>query len=434
MLDGGFRAEGEVRLLQAELGGLSCAGAAFRNANRSALNLAGAKIAGAVRLSNGFRAEGEVRLEGAEVGGSLICDGGVFLNETGRALNAEGAKIGLAVLLRKDPNEASSPRFKARGEVRFFAAQIGRTLACDGASFAKPNAIALNAEQAKIGGPVLLRATGLPGPSASPFEAEGEVRLFGAEIAAALDCAGGRFTNLNGVALNAVGAKIGGSVGLQNGFCADGEVRLISARIGGGLSCEDGTLKNAGGRALNLEGAKIEGWVLLRSRGVSTSFAAEGEVRLFGADIAAGLDCSGGSFKKPKGFALHAEGVKIGGATLLRKNLGGPAFKAEGEVRLFRATIAASLDCVGGLFDNPSGVALNAEASKIGGGVLLRKYLTEPFAFAAEGTVTFFGAEIAGSLDCCGGRFKPPRAKKGLQLRRTSGNRAASPWTSRARK
>src|ERR1700751_2997599 len=82
------------------------------------------------------------------------------------------------------------------------------------------------------------------------IHAEAEVRLFAAEIGASLDCRGASFNNSGGTALNAEGAKIGGGVHLNNGFVAKGEVRLYRAETGGSLICDGGKFKNRGKRAL----------------------------------------------------------------------------------------------------------------------------------------------------------------------------------------
>ena len=55
------------------------------------------KTAGGVFLTNGFRAEGEVRLLGADIGGQLGCTGATFSNPTGDALSADGLKTAGAV-------------------------------------------------------------------------------------------------------------------------------------------------------------------------------------------------------------------------------------------------------------------------------------------------------------------------------------------------
>ncbi len=59
-----------------------------------------------------------------------------------------------------------------------------------------------------------------------------------------------------------------------------------------------------------------------------------------------------------------------------------------------KAEIGGSLDCDGGRFKNAKSAALNAERAKISGAVLLRD------GFESEGEVRLQGAEIGGSLEC----------------------------------
>jgi hypothetical protein len=84
----------------------------------------GAKIDGSVFLRNHFKAEGEVRLIGATIGGNLECDGAQLSNSNGKALNIERAKIGGCVFLRNG--------CKAEGEVRLLSATIGKGLIIHG--------------------------------------------------------------------------------------------------------------------------------------------------------------------------------------------------------------------------------------------------------------------------------------------------------------
>ena len=424
-LNDNFSAEGEVRLLNADVAAnVDCWGSKFQNpANGEipggglALNAEGATVGGHVFLRYNFSAEGEVRLFNAKIGGDLDCGDSKFQNSanakipgSGVALNAVGAKIGGHVFLRNN--------FSAEGEVRLFNMDVAGNLDCGGGKFQNPanakipgSGVALNAESAKVGGPVFLR---------NNFSAEGEVRLFNADVAGNLDCEGGKFQNPanaqipgSGVALNAEGAKIGGPVFLRYNFLAEGEVRLFNAVVAGNLDCGGGKFQNpanaqipGSGVALDAEGAKIGGPVFLRY-----NFSAEGGVRLFNAVVAGNLDCSGGKFQNPanaqipgSGLALNAEGAKIGGPVFLRNN-----FSAEGEVRLFNADVAGNLACSAGKFQNPanakipgSGLALNADGAKVGGSVFLNNN------FSADGAVRLFGAEIGRSLDCSSGKFQNP--------------------------
>src|SRR5439155_573020 len=75
------------------------------------------KVQESVYLRDGFKAEGEVRLLGATIGGDLVCDGAQFSNPNGDALSADGVQIKGSAFLRNG--------FKAEGEVRLFGATIG---------------------------------------------------------------------------------------------------------------------------------------------------------------------------------------------------------------------------------------------------------------------------------------------------------------------
>ncbi|MGD1212513.1 MAG: hypothetical protein ABR973_14285 [Candidatus Acidiferrales bacterium] len=77
------------------------------------------------------------------------------------------------------------------------------------------------------------------------FHATGEVRLIGAQIGGDLDCRGAVLHNPaqakaenGGTALLADGAVVKGSVFLNQGFQAEGTVRLVGAQIGGDLVCD----------------------------------------------------------------------------------------------------------------------------------------------------------------------------------------------------
>jgi hypothetical protein len=427
-LKSGFFAQGRVQLLAAKIGGsLECDGGRFLNpANAAitesgmAINAEAIKVNGSVFLRNDFLAEGQVRLFRAEIGGDLSCDGGKFQNPptagvpgSGMALNAEAIKVTGSVLLRNG--------FAAEGGVRLFAAQIGRNVECDSGKFQNPASAeipgggwALHAEAIKVSGGVFLR---------NNFSSEGNVSLFGAEIGGNLSCDGGKFQNPptagfpgSGMALNGEGIKVTGAVLLRKDFSAEGEVRLFGAEIGRNFSCDGGKFQNppsaetpGSGMALNAEAVKVAGSVLFRN-----NFLAEGRVRLFAAHIGRSLECDGGKFQNPvnpaipgSGMALHAEAIKVTGGVFFRNN-----FSAEGQVWLFGAEIGGNLICDGGKFMNPpkaevtgSGMALHAEAIKVTGTVLLREN------FSAQGQVRLFAAQIGGNFSCSGGKFQnPPKA------------------------
>ena len=265
-------------------------------------------------------------LEGSRVGENRVGEKG----KTPMAIVADGAKISGDVLLRKDRKENGKP-FQAFGEVRLFGVTIGGDLDCAGGEFRNEGGDALSADLAKIGGSVNLR---------EGFQAFGEVRLLGATIGGNLDGVGGEFRNEGcddqgnpRKALSADGAKIAGDVRLREGFRAFGEVRLLGATIGGDLDCVGGEFRNEGRDALSADGAKIAGEVGLRE-----GFQAFGAVRLRGATIGGNLSCTGGEFRNEGGYALNAGGIEITGSVFLRE---GCLF--EGIISLVEAEIGRHL-------------------------------------------------------------------------------------------
>jgi uncharacterized membrane protein len=364
----GFRAEGEVRLLGAEIGGqLVCNGAQFSNPKGNALSADQATIRGGVFLTEGFRAEGEVRLLGAEIGGQLACQGAQISNPEGNALSFDLATIRGSVFLKDG--------FRAEGQVRLLGAEIGGELALNSAQLSNPKGDALSADEATIHGGIFLR---------DGFRAEGHVRLLGAKIGGQLSCEGAQLNNPESNALSADGATIRGGVFLTEGFRAEGEVRLLGAEIGGQLVCNGAQFSNPEGDALNVDHATIRSGVFL-----TEGFRAEGEVRLLGAEIGGQLLCTGAQFSNPEGDALNLDHATIRSVVHLTDG-----FRAEGEVRLLGAEIGGQLACIGAQLRNPKGDALSADGATIHGGVALSASIS--------GRVSFFGARIAEALFLCG--------------------------------
>jgi len=127
---------------------LDCEGAQLSNLEGRALSAEGTKVGGSVFLRNGFKAEGEVVLMGATIGGNLDCAGAQLSNPEGTALIADGTKIRGNVFLTNG--------FKAGGEVRLVGATIGGDLDCTGAQLSNPEGLALRTDGTKIAGRVFL--------------------------------------------------------------------------------------------------------------------------------------------------------------------------------------------------------------------------------------------------------------------------------------
>ena len=215
------------------------------------------RVAGDVLLRDGLRASGEVRLLDAKIGGNLDCSGGIFENNGQNALLADRAQVAGSLLLCnmivQGPNDIR--KFHAIGEVRLLGAEIGSNLDCRGGKFENAGGDALSADGAKVTGNIFL---------GNSFHAIGTVSFIGAEFGGQLNCSGGIFENKNGNALAADQAKIKGSTFLDKGFHAVGEVRLSGTETGGQLSCARGTFENESGSALVAERASIGGILDLR--------------------------------------------------------------------------------------------------------------------------------------------------------------------------
>jgi len=334
-----------------------------------------AAIKGCIVLKEGFHSTGPIELSGVQIGGNLECNGGKFNNPPKRGIQTSGD--------------------------------------------------AINAENAKIVGDVLLR---------DGFSAFGSVWFSGAEIGGNLECWGGQFKNpplkghkkggaaQSGMALNAGSIRVQGDVLLSEGFHAKGTVIFDGAQIGGGLDCEGGKFENPAlkdindsGTALTAMCANVTGDVILRYL-----FFAKGEVNLNGTQIGGNLDCDNGKFENPpsvdsdsSGTALTAENVRVGGDIFLRgESPAGGEFSAKGEVNLDGAQIGGVFDCDGGRFENPaifgiedSGTALKARSIRVNDSIFLGG------GFSAIGAVDLDGAQIEGILECEHGTFESTSQK-----------------------
>jgi len=105
----GFISHGEVRLIDATIGGkLDCCNGRFSPENGRAINANGVKASDAL-LCNGFEAVGEVNLVGGIISGLLDCEDGKFINPQGDAIAADSIKVAGSIYMRKG--------FKAEGKI-----------------------------------------------------------------------------------------------------------------------------------------------------------------------------------------------------------------------------------------------------------------------------------------------------------------------------
>jgi hypothetical protein len=296
-LMGGFVAIGGVALDTAHVAGdVVARGAKIGAGEGDAISAQAARFDGVVIFGDGFIAVGIIWLVGAHIAGTLDMNGARLVNRvddgSGVVLAADTARIGGSLLLRAG--------FIAEGAISLRGARIASSLECDGASLTNATAdgsgIALAADHSVINGAVLLR---------NGFAASGAISLIGAKIDGNLECDGARLSNAtadgSGVALAAENAVIGGAVLLRHGFTAHGDISLLGATIGSNVECCGASLENwpaSGSReTLRLTNAEIAGDVLLNH-----GFTSLGYVSLWGSKIGRDLDCSTATFIGPSPF------------------------------------------------------------------------------------------------------------------------------------
>lgn len=247
ILDDGFEAFGCVWLAGARIGGrLQCDGAQFLNrsedGNGQALVAADAHVAGAVCLRGKFKAEGQVNLLGARIGGDLDLTGGWFRNDCGPALILGNAEIAGQVL----------GGAKIAGQLAAQGARVGRNFDLRGAEIAHPISgrekfgRAIDAANLSVGGAALLQGANV----------KGEVFLADARIAGYLAFGGGRFIHPGGWAIRAPNLRVGGNLTFKiadNGYAPHGQktvieggVKLDRAQIEGALAWANLELRGPG--------------------------------------------------------------------------------------------------------------------------------------------------------------------------------------------
>jgi hypothetical protein len=173
LLDGDFKAIGEVHFLGVGIGGdLQCSGGTFAPTKYEALTCDGADIKGDMLLDHGFTATGEVRLLGAQIGGNLSCSEGRYEPIGNDALSFDGALVKGDVLLDES--------FIAKGTVRLHGARIRGDLSCRNGVF-EPKwnyRHALSCNRAAIDGALFLDHS---------FASKGSVNLTAASVGSLAD-------------------------------------------------------------------------------------------------------------------------------------------------------------------------------------------------------------------------------------------------------
>ncbi len=421
-----FESHGTISIASARVGGDIDATAAHlevaHNDQSVAFHAPGIRVDGNVRLRSRFTSVGAINLVGARIRGVLDLDNcRIDSGDRDSALRLDRAHIGGSVFIRTNPNDPHvltrsavqsgtdtvSPDVKAEisGSLFLQAVRIGGYLLCNGAHLTNPNESAIDISGAHIDGNVELCNTHISGC----------LRCQNSDIGGSLDCTGARFSDPKAMegdlySIGGVCTHVGRDMLLRHGFCATGSVNVAQATVGGRLDCTNGHFLNENRVALAAGWTKIGGSVLLMTntheRGGDRGFQARGKVDLHGSTIAGSLDCNAGHFENRREIALYASRLHISGSVCLHNG-----FLSEGRIVLVGASIGGDLMCRGGAFYNPRGVALNVGWATIAGNALLTTTDvngTDRIRFSARGEVNLQNSVVDGNLECNGGRFSNP--------------------------
>jgi hypothetical protein len=182
-------------------------------------------------------------------------------------------------------------------------------------------------------------------------------------------------------------------------------------------------------RGISLKDSRVEGRLRadrIEAHGSILLLRSEfsGEVSFKGARIRSNLSCAGSLFNSQNGYALIADGARIGGNIFLRipeetgtrglqtvsslppnaelkvDAVDRKGVKSIGTIRMPGARISGDLDCTGAELKVENQEALIAEGAEIGGSVFLRGD------FTSSGRIDLDNTRISGNLDCSGASLK----------------------------
>lgn len=379
--------EGRVRLEQAKLKAAYFVNCALRGISADELQTTFSFVVRDCEDTGG------IVLTGAHIAGQLEFDGSTLKPPEGRALTADGIVV--------DQDFRCSTNFSAMACVRMIGAHIGGQFVCsDNSRFDSPGDKALQASGSTIAEHMFL---------SDGFESRGGVDLTGCHIGGNLDISKSAFHQRGRPpALDLARAVIDQNMVCENGSSIDGQMLLAGAKIGGSLWCAGGRFDNVNGIAIEATGLTIGRDAVFGRAPGNGGFLAQGEVVLDDAIISGSLLCTGGEFRNPGRVALAAKGINVTRDAAFRA-----AFTTDGEIDLSAASIGGNLDCTGGWFGNPAmsircDWAIIKQSAKFGTGCY------------AAGEVSLAGAQITADLTFTGVTLGATSPANALTLRNTS--------------
>ncbi|MCI5160791.1 MAG: hypothetical protein D3917_01950 [Candidatus Electrothrix sp. AX5] len=256
---------------------------------------------------------------------------------------------------------------EARGRIFLAEAQIGGSVVFIGSIVGKESgALAINATGARIGGSVILQTSPneYTEKQASTFKANGTVIFGGTIVQGIFECHEGMFNAPEGVALDLAGAKFAEYVTLTK--CDfDGTVYMPCAYVGAHLTFN-------GSKFTGYENKENPRKIALHADNAQVkgnvrlfNCVSDGMIELRSVQVGAHLGFSGSEFTGSLGQALDADSIRVEGKVKFDN------FKSVGGILFESAKVGGNFECQCGSFDIPSNVALSLDSSCINGHVAL---------------------------------------------------------------
>lgn len=291
-LDKGFIADGEVRLLGADVNGpLSCIAGKFQNRG-DALSLDQARFGSGIFLRDGFESLGKVRLVGVTVNGAVDCSNAKFQNAGGDAISLDSAVITGSVDFRNS---------KVTGELRAIGCKIGGRFNAARSHFENAGGNAVSFDAADLTGNLIFKNSTISGCARFPYT----------QVTGTFDLNGSNFNNPDNIAIYADGIRVRGSTSFSDNFNSKGLITLKHAKFGT-FTCEHAVFEFDSDTALALDGTEVHGMVKFQP-----GFRVNGMVSLVGTHVKGDLDLTGAILKRSEGLALAGDGLRVDGRLLL---------------------------------------------------------------------------------------------------------------------
>jgi hypothetical protein len=321
------------------------------------VNLNGARLVGSSPM-------GTVRLLGVRINGQLQMQNAIVTNDSGPALSADEIRVDGSVIL-------FNSQFAGKGghaAVLMPGARITGNMMATGVRIENTAGGALVAERLEVGGNLFF--TGMHASGAGEL---GTLNLRDADISGTVYGQKSSFENKSGPCINAEQIRVAGNM-LLSEMVADsswshGAVRMSAARISGQLNFRSCLLSNDIGPALECEALFTQFNLVVRYAKISGA-GQLGALRLHSGEVRGELSGEEVEIRNDSGPALHAEGLRVSGNLILdRAQIHGSG--EFGAIRLFSASIGGQLGVTEASVSNYSGVAIHADAVRIGSALFL---------------------------------------------------------------